>query len=187
MAMEKEKNEETFQDFKNKTFHRGIKRNFKAFNSYSTYSIYKHIRKNGWYNIGRPLTEHEFYLIIRTVNKLLAQELLRGHSITLPHSMGRLELRKVSCGAKIKEGKLKITYPINWKETLELWYKDAEARRLKSLIRYKGDIVYKVIYDKSRASYINKGFFLFSLNRSLKKALNEGILSGDIDTLYEDY
>lgn len=179
--------EETFQAFKNKTFHRETKRNFRAFNSYTTYSIYKHIRKNKWYNIGKPLTEHEFYLIVRTVNKLLAKELLKGNSITFPFSMGKLELRKVNRGVRMNEGKLKITYPINWGKTLKLWYKDSEARKLKTLIRYEENIVYKVVYDKRKAYYINKGFILFSLNRDLKKALSDGILSGEIDTLYEDY
>lgn len=187
MAMEEEKNDKTFQDFKNKTFHRGIKRNFRAFNSYTTYSIYKHIRKNKWYDIGRPLTEHEFYLIVRTVNKLLAKELLKGHRITFPYKMGSLELRKVSCGVRMKDGKLAITYPIDWKSTLKLWYNDAEALQSKTLIRYENDTVYKVVYDKTKAYYINKGFFQFSLNRKLKSALNKGLTSGEIDTLYEDY
>lgn len=185
--MEEKKNEETFQDFKNKTFHRGVKRNFRAFNSYSTYSIYKQIRKSKWHDIGRPLTEHEFYLIIRTVNKLIAKELLKGHTIVFPYRMGRLELRKASCGARVKDNKLLITYPINWKATLRLWYEDEEARNAKTLLRYDNSLIYKVVYDKTNCNYANKGFFEFSLNRKLKEALYKGITSGEIDTLYESY
>ena len=33
-------------------------------NSIGIYDIYKMLRKNKWLNIGRPLTEHEFYTII---------------------------------------------------------------------------------------------------------------------------
>lgn len=187
MAMEEKKDNKAFQDFKNKTFHREVKRNFKASNSYSAYSIYKQIRKNKWYDIGRPLTEHEFYLIIRTVNDILAKELLKGHKVTFPYRMGSLELRKASCGARMKNSKLLITYPINWKATLKLWYEDKEARELKTLLRYNTSTVYKVVYDKTTCNYPNKGFFEFSLNRKLKEALYKGITSGEIDTLYERY
>ena len=88
--MEEKEVKETFQDFKNKTLHREIKRNFKATNSYTTYDIYKYIRKNKWYDIGKPITEHDFYLIIRTVNKLLSERLLKGKMITFPYKMGSI-------------------------------------------------------------------------------------------------
>lgn len=185
--MEEEKDDKTFKDFKNKTLHRGIKRNFKATNSFGSYDIYKHIRKNKWYDIGRPLTEHEFYLIIRTVNKLLAQELLKGRTVTFPYKMGSLELRKSSCSASMKNNKLKVTYPINWDATLKLWYEDKESRDLKILIRHDDKTVYKVVYVKTRAYYANKRFYQFSLNRGIKKAISEKIKSGELDTLYDKY
>ena len=47
-------------------------RNYKITNSIGVYDLYKLIRKNHWYDIGRPLKEHEFYAIIRKVNSLLA-------------------------------------------------------------------------------------------------------------------
>ena len=185
--MEEKEVKETFQDFKNKTLHREIKRNFKATNSYTTYDIYKHIRKNKWYDIGKPITEHDFYLIIRTVNKLLSERLLKGKMITFPYKMGSIELRKVKRGVRINNGKLVISYPIDWNSTLRLWYKDNEAKKQKVLIRYENNIIYKVVYDRSKAYYSNKGFIKFSLHGKLKKMLKEGICSGEIDSLYEDY
>jgi len=45
-------------------------------NSLGIYDAYKWIRKNKWLNIGQALTEHQFYTIIRSINKLLAQDLI---------------------------------------------------------------------------------------------------------------
>jgi hypothetical protein len=69
-------------------------RNFKVKGSVGVYDMYKAIRKHHWYNIGRPVTEKEFYGIIRGINNLLAEELANGQSVDLPDRMGRLELRK---------------------------------------------------------------------------------------------
>ena len=60
----------------------------KVNNSYGVYDAYKYIRKNKWLNIGRPLTEHEFYSIIRTVNNYLASSFIEGYTIKFPHRMG---------------------------------------------------------------------------------------------------
>lgn len=185
--MEEKEIKETFQDFKNKTLHREIKRTFRATNSFTIYDIYKYIRKNKWYDIGKPLTEHDFYLIIRTVNKLLAKKLIQGEMIVFPYKMGSIELRKARRGVRLNNGKISVSYPINWDATLRLWYKDSEAMKQKVLIRYENDVIYKVVYDKSKAYYRNKSFIAFSLNNKLKKSLKEGICSGDIDCLYEDY
>lgn len=63
-------------------------RKHKVTNSIGVYSAYKFIRKNKWLNIGRPLTEHEFYSIIRTVNNYLASSFIEGYTIKFPHRMG---------------------------------------------------------------------------------------------------
>ena len=59
-------------------FKNSIKKNkesrfHKITNSFGVYDSYKWIRKNKWLNIGRPVTEHEFYSIIRTMNKELTK------------------------------------------------------------------------------------------------------------------
>ena len=40
----------------------------KVNNSYGVYDAYKYIRKNKWFDIGQPVTEHQFYSIIRRMN-----------------------------------------------------------------------------------------------------------------------
>ena len=91
---------ETFEEFKEKILKKRSKRQGKVSGSYGVYDAYKSIRMNKWYDIGRPLTEHEFYTIIRSINLLLADELSKGNEIVFPYRMGSLELRKSRREAK---------------------------------------------------------------------------------------
>ena len=173
-----------FEAFENKTLNAKKSRKFKVSGSIGVYDLYKLIRKNKWYNLGRPLKEGEFYSVIREVNTLLAKNIAEGISVHLPHKMGTLELRKAKKGASIVNGKLKITYPINWEETLKLWEEDEQAKKDKVLIRRNDKYVYKVYYNKYKATYNNKSFYQFVLNRFIKKALKENINQNLIDTLW---
>lgn len=75
---------EGIDDFRRRVLKLDQPRKTRINNSIGVYQAYKYIRKNKWFNIGRPLTEHEFYVIIRQVNKYLAEELLQGNDIILP-------------------------------------------------------------------------------------------------------
>ena len=48
-------------EFKNKIKKVSSHRVHRINNSVGVYDLYKILRKNHWYNIGRPLTEKEFY------------------------------------------------------------------------------------------------------------------------------
>lgn len=161
------------------------KRKIIVTHSWGVYDAYKHIRKNGWYDIGRPLTEHEFYSIVRKVGRLLTAELIKGNKIKFPCLMGSLELRKYSCGVSIVGGKLKNTYPIDWEGTWKLWFDDKEAFKNKTLLRMEESHIYHVKYLKWEAKYENKIFYLFKVPQKTKKQLKESIKKGVTDTLWE--
>ena len=91
----------TYKEFKFAIQNLNNSRKHKVTNSVGVYSIYKIIRKNKWFNIGRTLKEHEFYSIIRSINNYLADNLVNGDDIVFPYGMGRLELRKVNITPKI--------------------------------------------------------------------------------------
>jgi hypothetical protein len=175
--------EQSFQEFRQIA---GIKKGtkHKISGSFGVYDVYKKIRKNNWYNIGRPVTEHEFYTIIRSVNNKLAEEVGKGKEIKFPYSMGALELRKSQRGVTIKNGKLKITYPVDWDKTLKAWYENEEMREKKILIRDESPFLYRVQYRRNTAKFENKIFYKFALNRFIKVALKEKIKKGEIDTLW---
>ena len=152
--------------------------------SFGVYDCYKKIRKNQWYDIGRPLKEHEFYSIIRGVNKLIAEGLANGEEFIFPSRMGKLELRRNHEGVSIVNGKLINTHPIDWAGTLKLWYEDEEAKNNKSLVRIIREPSFHIKYNKFAANYENQSFYEFTLNRFIKIALAENVKQGKIDTLW---
>lgn len=172
----------SYQEFKSSILNLKEHRTHKVTNSLGVYDAYKYIRKNKWLNIGRPLAEKEFYKIIRTVNKYLAEEFINGNDIVFPNRMGKLELRKRNALPVIdKNNKLKVTYAIDWDKTLKLWYEDEQAFNEKTLIRIPERNIFRVKYNKSTANYKNKSFMEFRVNRDIKTRLKQKIKNNEID------
>lgn len=153
----------------------------KVTGSIGVYQAYKYIRKNKWYDIGRPLKEGEFYRIIRKVNQCLAEELSKGHEIHLPHKLGILELRKRPTRIAIVDNKLVTNLPIDWNATLKLWYEDEESYINKTLVRVENEAVFKVYYNKNNANYNNKSFYTFKPNRELQRSISRHAKQGNLD------
>ena len=153
---------------------------------WGVYDVYKAIRRKGWYNIGRPLKEKEFYAIIRGMNRLYAEEIANGNTVSFPCRMGKLELRKHRTGVRIVDDKLRVNYPVDWNKTLRLWYEDSEAYQNRTLLRNENPWVYKVKYsvEGSDANYENKSFYQFAVNTFVKRALSQNIRSGKVDTIW---
>lgn len=171
----------TYEEFKSEVQHLDSPRKHKVTNSIGVYSAYKWIRKNRWLNIGRCLTEHEFYSIIRKVNDYLADSFLHGNDIKLPHRMGRIELRKYDVRVSLDGEKVKTNLPIDWDKTLKLWYEDEEAYKEKTLVKVEEKEIFKVYYNKQLADYNNQVFYEFNVNRELKKRLKQRIKEGVLD------
>lgn len=172
---------QTYDEFKDSIKKVSSHRTHRINNSVGVYDIYKILRKNHWYNIGRPLTEKEFYSIIRTFNKHIADELSKGNDFTLPQRMGTLEIRKYSPKITIKNGKVNAPLPIDWNKTIKLWYEDKEAYSKRILVRSDVKEVFRLIYNKCKADYTNKTFYELKFNREIKKKLKENIKEGIID------
>lgn len=153
----------------------------KVNHSLGVYDAYKFLRKNKWFNIGRPLTEHEFYSIIRRVNNYLADSFLRGQDVKFPHRMGQLELRKYNATFDIVNGKVKTNLPIDWDRTLKLWYEDEEAYKERTLVKVEEKEIYRVYYNKQLADYQNMVFYEFKVNRELKRSIKQRIKEGKLD------
>ena len=173
---------DSYKDFKSAIQGLQNTRTHKITNSLGVYDAYKYLRKNKWFNIDRPLTEHEFYQIIRRINNYLAEELINGNDIIFPNRMGKLELRKRNSLPIIdKKGNIKVTYAIDWDSTLKLWYDDEEAFNNKILVKFPEKSIFRVKYNKSTANYENKSFMEFQVNRSIKTRLKQKIKNNEID------
>ena len=173
---------DSYKDFKSAVQGLQNNRTHKITNSLGVYDAYKYLRKNKWFNIGRSLTEHEFYQIIRRINNYLAEELINGNDIIFPNRIGKLELRKRNSLPVIdKKGNIKVTYAIDWDSTLKLWYDDEEAFNNKTLVKFSEKSIFRVKYNKSTANYENKSFMEFQVNRSIKTRLKQKIKNNEID------
>lgn len=168
-------------DFRREILKLDKPRTHKVRNSLGVYDAYKYLRKNKWVDIGRPLTEHEFYTIIRQVNNYLADNLLNGHDILLPHRLGTIELRKYDTRISFCNGKIVTNLPVDWDRTLKLWSEDEEAYKGRTLVKMEEKEIFKVFYNRRNANYSNKSFYSFEVNRDLKRKLKQRIKNGAID------
>lgn len=153
----------------------------KVNNSYGVYDVYKYIRRNKWFDIGQPITEHQFYSIIRRMNNLLADALIHGHDIELPCRMGIIEVRKYDARISIEGGKVKTNLPIDWDRTLKLWSEDEEAYKERTLIKMEEKEIFSIFYNRTAANYKNKSFYEFRPNRQLKLMIKRRIKAGKLD------
>lgn len=162
----------------------GERRHFKISHSWGVYDAYKAIRKQGWMDIGRCITEKQFYAIIRRLNEEIALQILQGRTVNLPKRLGQIEVSKMENITEMKDGKLRIRRPIDWNGTLRLWEEDAEAKKQKVLVRFNSKYTYKFRYSKFKATYDNKVFYCFTPMRELKLRLKEKINNKELDTLW---
>lgn len=156
-------------------------RNHKVKNSLGVYSAYKFYRKNKPKEHKYILTESQYFKIIRETNKILAEQISKGNDVTFPKRMGKLEIRKYAAIKTIKDGAIKTNLPIDWNNTIKLWYEDPESFAKKTLIRLDSSEIFKIYYNKGTATYKNKCFYKFNVNRALKLKLKQNIKEGIID------
>lgn len=169
------------EEFKRRVRKINMPRHYSVNNSLGVYDAYKWIRKNKWFNIGRPLKEKEFYSIVRRINQLMTEELLIDGIINLPQRMGTIEIRKFDAYIKLENGKVKTNMPVDWNKTLELWYEDEESYNNRTLIKMEEKEMFKIYYNKNNANYNNRAFYEFIFNKELKVRLKQRIKKGGVD------
>ena len=173
--------------FEDRVLKRHRNKNFKISHSNGTKQAWRWIKKNKWLNIGQPITERQFGYIIKKINGYLVSKLLNGSDIHLPLGMGKIELRKYKSKIRIQNNKVVTNLPVDWKRTIDWWKKDSEAYKNKCLLRHETKMLFSIHYNKKRATYKNKNFYQFIINRRVKKLLSDKIKNNEIDTfLYYD-
>lgn len=173
----------TFAEFRKKVLKVNEKRTVKITNSYGSADAFRYINKE----LELPkITLREFRNIINTVNKILVKRFIEGHDIKFPKRMGNIELWKHTPTFKNVNGKIKTTLKIDWKRTLEYWNNNEEAYKNKTILKKETDTIFRIVYNKSKAMYVNKQFFRFIPSRSFKSALKEAIRNNSIDAFTTD-
>lgn len=144
--------------------------------SYGVNEAYRHYVKSGGI-----LTRRQYGEVIRYINSYNREELASGKEIKLPCGFGTLALRKSKRGIKEVDGKLTITYPVDWESTLKLWYEDEEARQRKQLVKSISDTVFMVVYPNKGRTYSNSPFYGFAPGRKLKIRLKDRVKENSVD------
>lgn len=176
---------ENFIEFKKRVRRIYDHRKHKIRNSIGIYDGYKYYRKNKPKNKEYILTESQYFSITRLINNLLAEEIIRGNDVKLPARMGIIEIRKYDRNIRIDtEGKVHTNLPIDWDRTLELWYKDEESYKDKTLVRLEEQEIFKICYNKDTANYNNKVYYEFVFNKDMKTRFKQRIKEGLVDALY---
>lgn len=170
-----------WEEFRKRILKVGSTRKHKITNSYGVYDAYKYYRKNKPKESKYVLKESQYFQIIRKINIELANRLLQNKDVNLPCHMGLIELRKYKTSVDFINGKLKTNMPIDWESTLKLWYEDKEAYKDKTLVRQNTKEVFKVYYNKINATYNNKAYYQFIINRDIKRTLTNKIKGKLID------
>lgn len=175
---------ESLIEFKKRVRKATEHREHKIRNSLGVYDGYKYYRKNKPKEKKYILSESQYFSIIRQINNLLANEIVKGNEVKLPHRMGTIEIRKYEKSIKIdKDGKVITNLPIDWDNTLKLWYEDEEAFRNKTLLRLDEQEIYKIVYNKEDVNFNNRSFYELVFNKDLRLKLKHNIKQGIVDAM----
>ena len=142
---------------------------------------WKWVRRNKWQRTkGRWVSQSLYSSIIDAVNQALAEQLIEGHEIELPMRMGSFYIASMSSKVVIEDGQMKTNYRTDWLKTLKLWYEDEEARNTHRPIKRIQKDIYFIRYDKRKATFTNRRFYIFRANRSLVRKVGRAIEDGSI-------
>lgn len=150
-------------------------RQHKVISHYGIKDYYAFYRSNG------GLVDFKTYRgIIDNFNEAIADVIVNNeYTFKLPAYMGTISVVKKKNKVRLnKDGKMRISFPINWKATMDLWNKDAKAKENKTLIRYENKHTnqhsFSFKYSTWHANYINKSYYTMQFNRQkLKQRLRD--------------
>lgn len=172
------------EEFKNNVKKVTGKRVHKVTNSLGVYDAYKYYRRNRPQEKKYRLSESQYFNIVRSINNLIADQVVEGVDFNIPLNMGGIEIRKYGRTLSINpDGTVKNNLPIDWDKTLQLWGEDKSSYEEKKLIKVDSSEVFTVYYNRGKAKYKNKVFYKLNVNRKIKQRLKVKIRQGLVDAL----
>ena len=174
---------ESFEEFLKKSKNVSGNRTHKITGSQNTISGFSYYRKIRPKESQFVLKDREYLSIIREMNNLVADSLIKNKSIRLPSGFGKLEIVKIEPISWIdSDGKFKTNRVVDMHSTFKLWYGDDEARENKTIVRYDDDFIFRIKYTTRGRMYKYNKYFSIQFNRELRKKLTLAIRAGNYDT-----
>lgn len=131
---------------------------------------------------GEVISLTDYRKLMNEFNTFLMKEVLSGNEIILPCRMGRVSVQGVHQNIRVDDkGNIKGTR-IDWKSTKDLWTRDSEHAKKKTLIYFFNEhsdgIKYSFKWSKNNVPVQNKNFYSFIPSRHNKRTLAKLIKSG---------
>lgn len=147
---------------------------------YGIPDYYKYYKQN----YDNPVDSKRYHKVISELHiKLVDAIINNGFSFNLSPLTYNISIRKIKKVPTIKDGKLVNTIPVNYKETMQLWRENEEARENKILIRHvnhhTSKYVFRIKMLKSKANYANAKYYKFKPCRNFQRSLAERIFDED--------
>ena len=145
---------------------------------------WKWVRRNKWKALdGRTCEKCLYSRVVSEVNKILAEKILEGHEVVLPHGMGSFLTASLPSRIIPSEDGFDTNYRTDWLKTLRFWYEDEEARNTHKTIKRISPRIYFIRYMKRRANYRNRIFYTFRANRGIAKTLGKALERGKVQAM----
>lgn len=129
------------------------------------------------------INQKQYLTIIREVNKKVVSSIIENGEFKLPSGLGLIKIYKRNVSPSIdNDGNLKVTYKVDYLNTLKLWHEDEDAMNDGSLVRYETESIFKISIRPNTRRYKNSMYFSFRPCRSLKQELKNRILLGGYDS-----
>ena len=174
---------ESFEEFLKRSKNVSGNRTHKITGSQNTISGFYYYRKIRPKESQFVLKDIEYLSIIREMNNLMADSLIKNKSVKLPSGFGKLEIIKVEPISWIdKDNNFKTNRMIDMNSTFKLWYDDKEARENKTIVRYDDDFIFRIKYSTRGRLYKYNKYFSIQFNRELRQKLTAVIRIGNYDT-----
>ena len=146
---------------------------------FSTMYFYREFLKQKPDNV--EVTQKTYTLILKTLFNLALEKIVtEAYRLIFP-SLGLFYLiRKKQHIYKCADGKYKPQASVNWPETKKLIEKTGDkTRKVYYLNDHTDRNIYKVVWDRTRMSFLNKNFYIFVINKKHRQYLNKMIMSSD--------
>lgn len=121
-------------------------------------------------------------MICGEFNKFLCSKVLDGHEVTLPSRFGTLSIIGREQKVRFDEAGNVVGLPPDWKKTRELWDRNPEAAKKKTLVyctnEHTSNIRYKFLWSKKKVIIENKTLYSLRMTRTNKRTVYKLLMNG---------
>lgn len=164
-----EENKESFDEFRTRIMNKYSKRKCRITNSIYSKTIYRSVDKT---HPLKQVKEEDFLHILRTVNNYLAEDIINGEAVSIPH-IGILYVKKVKLKTFIKGDRVTTQRRTDWYSTHKLWYEDEEAYKAGIVVKFNTSDLYSIRWFKQ--VFNNRSFIKLAPTRALKVRIKEQV------------